>query len=208
MFIRNFLFSAKSNIYLAFFLVLTFTYKNIQAQPDEYEWKLAPFMAINTSSEHHNIFSYGVKVDYFASEYFSASGRIEIGDGYFRCSSNILSILFGQTGGYYYYEFGELSYFTGMAGHFPLSEDATISPELSFLDFVYISDENWLVKDPINFYYNDSDKEFYLGSSLGVNISQTINKNVDFNVFLDALYLWKREHTTLNGGFRLGIKFN
>ncbi len=200
--------SLKSNTLLfSFLLLLIFPIFTAQSQPEEFEWKIAPLVAVNSSSQHHNIMSYGVKIDYFESEYFSASARIEGGDGYFRCSANILTILYSQADYMFYYDFQELSYFSGMAGHIPLNDETILSPELSLLDFVFIDERNWLIDEPIDPYYG-TPTEIFGGSSIGLNLSHSLTDQFDFNIFMDALYIWGKRHTTLNSGFRLGFKFD
>ncbi len=185
---------------------------NIQAQSNGKEWKIAPFVASNTSSQHHTFLSYGLKVDHFETDNFSASGRIDFTKDYIRVSANMFYLLAQNLDlyNYYYNSFigDEICLYSGMAGHFPLSKDIIISPELSLIDIVYIGDTHWYPGQTNYDYFEDTNDILFLGTSIGASLQSTINEMVDFSFFFDALYLHEKRHTTLNYGLRFGIKFD
>ncbi len=197
-------FSQKRFKYLILSISLLVGTHLLSGQETSLIWKISPYTAINTSSQHHNINSYGVKLDYYDTDFFSASGRIELGRQYFRVSANLLSALSLSSSGYYtYYEWG---YYTSMAFHIPLGDELTFSPELSLLDFVYIGNDNWYdFAEEYDFYDNELN-EWYMGSSIGASIHNSMSKLLEFSIFADALYLHGKGHTTLNYGLRLGFK--
>lgn len=175
----------------------------IASKAQDYDWKIAGIYALNQSSKLHTFSSYGIKVDRYDSDVFSTSARLEFGDGYFRCSSNFFFPIVGMN--FYNADlFFELAEYSAFSGHININRDFTISPELSILDLVYYSDE-LLLNETEDIDYLESN--FFTGSSLGVNLSYNISDLIDFNVYVDALYLWQQKHTTINNGFRLGFKF-